>query len=324
MVWGLWKRHKSLTAAYERFFHQELPGWVGKLDPDHPYWPSSPSSGKFMDRTNSDNFGDTHLWQIWHGLKPFTYFRRRFTRFASEFGFEALPALETITGFAGTQNVNLESPLMLHHQRSIGGNNKILYYLTDRFRLPISFADLVYLTQIQQAEAIRIGVEHWRRNRPRCSGALYWQLNDCWPVTSWASIDYAGRWKALQYAARRFNAAVALSIEDQGSRIRVFAANDYPYPWQGTWHWSLETLEGERMEAGGNHVTVSPISAACLCEFDFTKAVKTYGATRLIFTARLFEDKQCVASQTALFAKEKKIILPDPELHWEVTQDNQR
>ena len=323
MLWGLWKRHKSLTAACERFFDQQLLEWVAKLDPDHSYWPSSPSSGRFLHKTNNDAFGDTHLWQVWHGLKPFTYFRRRFTRFASEFGLEALPALETIIGFAGTQDIDLDSPVMKHHQRSNGGNDKILYYLTDRFRLPTSFSDLVYLTQIQQAEAIRIAVEHWRRNRPRCSGALYWQLNDCWPVTSWASVDYDGRWKALQYAARRFYAPLALSLEDDGSQIRVFVANDHPQPWQGTWQWSLETLLGEKVEAGSGDVTVPPTSASCLLEFDFASALKKYGAAHLVFTAGLFDGAECLASQTSLFAKEKKMDLPDPEIHSEVTQEGE-
>jgi beta-mannosidase len=146
MLWGLWKRHKSLSAACERFFYQQLPEWVAKLDPDHSYWPSSPSSGSFMKKTNSDAIGDTHLWQVWHGLKPFKYYRRRFTRFASEFGLEALPAMDTITGFTGTQDVSMEAPVMLHHQRSVGGNDKILFYLTDRFPLPATFSDLVHLS----------------------------------------------------------------------------------------------------------------------------------------------------------------------------------
>ncbi|MFT3890580.1 MAG: glycoside hydrolase family 2 protein [Anaerolineales bacterium] len=322
MLWGLWKKHKSLTEACECFFYHDLPDWVAKLDPDHSYWPSSPSSGKFMDKTNSDNFGDTHLWQVWHGLKPFTYFRTRFTRFASEFGLEALPSMDTINGLAGGAKIAMDSPVMLHHQRSVGGNDKILYYLTDRFRLPASFSDLVYLTQIQQAEVICIAVEHWRRNRPRCSGALYWQLNDCWPVTSWASIDYEGRWKALQYAARRFNAQVALSLEDEGSRVKVFVANDNPQPWQGMWRWSLETLNGEKVEMASEHVSVAPVSAACVHEFDFTKAVKEHGAARLVFIAGLYDGETCLSRQTALFAKEKNMTLPDPELRWDISQDD--
>jgi beta-mannosidase len=321
MLWGIWKRHRSLTAACDHFFYQDLPKWVEELDPDHPYWPSSPSSGKFMDKTNSDNYGDTHLWEVWHGLKPFKFFRQRFTRFASEFGLEALPAVKTIGGCTGTDSIQMNTPVMNHHQKCAGGNDKILYYLTDRFRLPASFSDMVYLTQIQQAEAIRIGVEHWRRNRPRCSGALYWQINDCWPVTSWASVDYEGRWKALQYAARRFYAPLALSIEESGTRVRVFVANDHPRSEHVHWRWSLETLEGEKVETGSGTVTASPISAACLREFDFQQAVKQYGAARLVFIAGSYDGQQCLSPQTILFAKEKDMILPNPELHWDVAQD---
>jgi beta-mannosidase len=322
MLWGMWRRHKSLTIACERFFYQLLPDCVKELDPDHPYWPSSPSSGKFMHKTNSDAYGDTHLWQVWHGLKPFTYYRRRLTRFASEFGLEALPALTTIMGFSGVDDLHMNAPVMLHHQRSVGGNDKIIYYLTGRFRLPASFSDLVYLTQIQQAEAIRIAVEHWRRNRPRCSGALYWQLNDCWPVTSWASIDYEGRWKALQYAARRFYAPIALSLEEKGSHVRVFVANDHPFPWQGKWCWSLETLNGEIVETGNAELSSSPISATFLREFDFTRAVKKYGASHLVFTAGIFEGEKCLSRQTTLFAREKDISLPNPGLHWDMDQES--
>jgi beta-mannosidase len=321
MLWGLWRRYNSLTAACESFFYHQLPAWVAALDPDHPYWPSSPSSGKFMHKTNADAFGDTHLWQVWHGLKPFTYYRSRFTRFASEFGLEALPATRTINEFAGTQDLSMDSPVMLHHQRSVGGNDKILYYLTGRFRLPASFSDLVYLTQIQQAEAIRIAVEHWRRNRPRCSGALYWQLNDCWPVTSWAGIDYEGRWKALQYAARRFFAPLALSIEDHGNHMRVFVANDLPQPWHGSWDWSLETLTGEMLETGTAEVDASPVSASLLSEFDFSHSVKKYGAANLVFSAGIYESGQCLSRQTVLFAREKDITFPNPELYWDMTQE---
>lgn len=321
MLWGLWKRHKSLTVACERFFYHDLPAWVAELDPDHAYWPSSPSSGKFMKRTNSDAFGDTHLWQVWHGLKPFTFFRKRFTRFASEFGLEALPSLKTIAGFAGNEKVNLDAQVMQHHQRCAGGNDKMLYYLLDRFRSPASFADLVYLTQIQQAECIRIAVEHWRRNRPRCSGALYWQINDCWPVTSWASVDHDGRWKALQYAAKRFFAPLALSLEDKGGRIRVFVANDSTTPWEGTLRWSLETLAGEVVGSGREAVCASPASATYLRDFDFKPIVKTYGAAQLAFTASICEGSKYLSRQTVLFAKEKYVSLANPELRWEVDQE---
>ena len=321
MMWGLWKRHKPLTAACERFFYRQLPDCVAELDPDHRYWPSSPSSGKFRDETNSDAYGDTHLWQVWHGLKPFAYYRSRLSRIASEFGMQALPALETVASFADPQSLRLYSRVLRHHQRCIGGNDKILYYLTDRFRLPRDFSDLVYLSQIQQAEAIRIGVEHWRRNSPRCSGALYWQLNDCWPGISWASVDYAGRWKALQYSARRFNAPLTLSLEDEGSSVRPFVVNDTREQWNGTLHWSLETLEGERVESGVEQVTASPLSASGLQTLDFSASLRAHGVARLVFVASLCEGEKRLAWQTVAFVPERRMSLPDPGLRWTVEDD---
>jgi beta-mannosidase len=140
-------------------------------------------------------------------------------------------------------------------------------------------------------------------------------------VTSWASVDYEGRWKALQYAARRFNAPLALSLEEDGSRVRVFIENDHPHPWQGKWCWSLETLDGEIVETGSEDVCASPVSATCLREFDFAHALKKFGAARLVFSAGLFHGEQCLSQQTTLFVKEKDMTLPNPEIHWDVTRD---
>ena len=314
IMWRMWKSRKnaSLTAAYQQFFHHLLPAWVKAEDPDHACWPSSPSSGDFLQTPNGDCRGDTHLWQVWHGMQPFTFFRTKYTRFCSEFGLEALPDMQTIAGFARPEDYDLKASVFLHHQRSAGGNDKMLFYLTNRFRLPADFADLVYLTQIDQAEAIRIGVEHWRRNRPRCSGALYWQLNDCWPVTSWASIDYAGRWKALQYAARRFFSPVALSLEDSGSQVRVFLANDTSQGWQGEMRWSLETLQGGKIESGQEAVNAAPLVASLVRKFDFTVQLHQHGAENLVFVAELWHASQRLACHVALFTPEKDIQLPNP------------
>jgi beta-mannosidase len=320
IMWRMWKNRKnaSLTAAYQQFFHRLLPAWVRAEDPDHACWPSSPSSGDFLQAPNGDGRGDTHLWQVWHGLQPFNFFRTKYTRFCSEFGLEALPDLQTIAGFARPEDYDLKSSVFLHHQRSAGGNDKMLFYLTNRFRLPAGFADVVYLTQIDQAEAIRTGVEHWRRNRPRCSGALYWQLNDCWPVTSWASIDYAGRWKALHYAARRFFAPVALSLEDDGSQVAVYLTNDTPRVWQGEVHWSLETLQGEKIETGQEAVNAAPLLASLLRKFDFSAQLDQHGVNNLVFVAELWQSSLRLACQVALFAFEKNMRLPDPGLTYKV------
>jgi beta-mannosidase len=231
--------------AYDRMFHHLLPEICAAEDPDTPYWPSSPSSNTPFVSPDGLRAGDTHNWAVWHGDKPFEAYREHDSRFVSEFGFQSLPCLETVRTYADEAEWNMTSYIMEHHQRNDAGNGKIINYLTNLFRMPKDFPSLIYVTQVLQAECMRTGVEYWRRNRRCTGGALYWQLNDCWPVASWASLDYFGRWKALHYAARRFNAPVLLSAElgspkkdpsNQVDKVRL--------------HWSMETLEGKPLDDG--------------------------------------------------------------------------
>jgi beta-mannosidase len=272
-IWG-WSRpeNEDLRAAYLRFFSETLPAWVAAGDPATPYWPSSPSSGRPLEEPIGGNRGDEHEWIVWHALAPFSAYRHETYRFVSEFGFESLPALATVAAFApDPADWNLGSPLLDHHQRCPVGNARILYYMAQQFRMPKDFASMVYLSQVLHAEAMRVGVEHWRRQRARCSGALYWQLDDCWPVSSWAGIDYFGRWKALQYATRRFYAPVLLSAEVEGDGVSLAVTNDMAARWRGEVRWSLERLDGgvvasgrESVEAAGlatTSVTLVPVTA---------------------------------------------------------------
>ncbi|MCJ7825449.1 MAG: glycoside hydrolase family 2 protein, partial [Anaerolineales bacterium] len=210
--WG-WKEpeYQDLKAAYDGFFHHTLPAWCAAEDPDRVYWPSSPSSGTPFENPNSQQQGDAHYWDVWHGRKPFTAYRNQYPRFMSEFGFQALPPLATIRTYANEADLNMTSYVMEWHQKNDSGNALMVAQMLDNFRLPKDFPALVYLSMVLQAEGIRYGVEHWRRHPRRVSGTLYWQLNDCWPVASWSSLDYFGRWKALHYAARRFYAPLMLS-----------------------------------------------------------------------------------------------------------------
>ena len=205
---------QDLKAAYDQFFHHTLPEWCVTEDPDHSYWPSSPSSDTPFEDPNGQRQGDAHYWDVWHGRKPFTAYRGQYPRFMSEFGFQALPPLATIRTYADEADWNMTSYIMEQHQKNASGNGLMVGQMLDTFRLPKDFESLVYLSLVLQAEGIRYGVEHWRRHMDRVAGTLYWQLNDCWPVASWSSLDYFGRWKALHYAARRFYAPVMLSIED--------------------------------------------------------------------------------------------------------------
>jgi len=245
--WVLWDWDtpdlQDLKAAYDRFFHRVLPELCAAEDPARAYWPSSPSSGGGFQDPNGQQRGNTHNWEVWHGNRPFKAYREHNSRFVSEFGFQSLPALETIRTYASESEWNMTSYVMEHHQRNEVGNTKIITYMADHFCLPKDFESLVYLTQVLQAEAVRTGVEHWRRNRHRTSGTLYWQLNDCWPVASWSSLDYFGRWKALHYAARRFYAPLLLSAEDWWPEAEAEAPSGPVVV-----RWSVETLGGEVLE----------------------------------------------------------------------------
>jgi beta-mannosidase len=248
--WG-WNRprYQPYKEAYDRMFHHLLPDLVAAEDPDTVYWPSSPSSNLHFVTPNATHTGDTHNWEVWHQNRPFQAYREHHSRFISEFGFQSLPPLETVRTYAAEADWNMTSYIMEHHQRNDAGNGKIINYLTDHFQMPKDFPSLVYLTQILQAEAVRTGVEFWRRSKACTSGTLYWQLNDCWPVASWASLDYFGRWKALHYAAQRFYEPVHLSAEDCGPDVGPHPVSD-PHGGQRTIEWMVKTPDGETVSTG--------------------------------------------------------------------------
>ncbi|MFH1523536.1 MAG: glycoside hydrolase family 2 protein, partial [Chloroflexota bacterium] len=260
--WADWKWNdpndpavQQLKAGYDRMFHHLLPDVVAAEDPDRPYWPSSASSGIPFSEPDGQQRGDTHYWDVWHGRQPFTAYRQQFPRFMSEFGFQALPPYKTVQTYAAPADQNMTSYVMEHHQRSGSGNGLMVAQMTDTFRMPKDFQSLVYLSMVLQAEGIRYGVEHWRRNRDRVGGTLIWQLNDCWPVASWSSIDYFGRWKALHYAARKFYAPALLSVEDKGTSMGLFVTNDATQAWSGEIRWRLETLTGECLDSGTENLS---------------------------------------------------------------------
>lgn len=191
---------------YDRLNEGAVGATVRETDPSRPWWPSSPAAGPgdFSDNWHDDTQGDMHYWSVWHEGKPFEAYYEVTPRFCSEFGFQSFPSPQTVAEFAPPEQLNVTSPIMDHHQRSPAGNAVILATLARYFRFPRDFADFTYLSQVQQAMAITTAVEYWRTRRPVCMGALYWQLNDVWPVASWSSIEHSGRWKLLHYAARRF------------------------------------------------------------------------------------------------------------------------
>ena len=320
MEWGWvewnWNQPElqDLKTAYDKFFHHTLPAWCQAEDPDHVYWPSSPSSDTPFIEPNGQRQGDSHYWDVWHGRKPFTAYRDQYPRFMSEFGFQAMPTLATIRTYADEADWNMTSYIMEQHQKNASGNSLMVGQMLDTFRFPKDFASMVYLSMALQAEGIRYGVEHWRRHPDRVAGILYWQLNDCWPVASWSSLDYFGRWKALHYAARRFYAPLLLSIEDKSPEQGVYVSNDRLEPWQGTMSWSLETLEGEVLTSGYAPVFVPPQAVTCVSNLDFSNQITYDNLRKLVFIAELWQEDQFVTRQTAYFVPIKHLSLTDPAI----------
>ncbi len=313
--WG-WKgaEYAALKAAYDQFFHHTLPEWCAAEDPEHAYWPSSPSSDTPFENPNGQQQGDAHYWDVWHGRKPFTAYRNQYPRFMSEFGFQALPPLATIRTYAQPADWNMTSYIMERHQKNDSGNQLMVSQMLDTFRLPVNFESLVYLSLVLQAEGIRYGVEHWRRYPGRVSGILYWQLNDCWPVASWSSLDYFGRWKALHYAARRFFAPLLLSIEDKPTSQDVFITNESRLPWEGSLRWSLETLDGQVLDSNELKAQVAPFEVTPVCRLDFSSRLTDDLARQTVFIAELWQAGQRLSRQTAFFVPTKHLNLVDPAI----------
>ncbi|HNB40537.1 MAG TPA: glycoside hydrolase family 2 protein, partial [Anaerolineales bacterium] len=277
-------------------------------------WPSSPSSDVPFEDPNGQIQGDAHYWEVWHRGKPFTAYRDQYPRFMSEFGFQALPPLETIRTFAEESEWNMTSYIMERHQKNDSGNSLIVRQMLDTFRLPKDFDALVYLSLVLQAEGIRYGVEHWRRHTNRVSGTLYWQLNDCWPVASWASLDYFGRWKALHYAARRFYAPLMLSIEDAPPKQSIFISSDLMKDWSGKVRWSLVDLDGKVLTSGEKAASVSVNGVTAVESLDFSQYLNDDLRRELAFIAELWEGDTCLARQSAFFAPTKHLKLKAPQI----------
>ncbi|QPV63348.1 glycoside hydrolase family 2 protein [Halosimplex litoreum] len=204
--------HAEHLDDYAALYEETVGPACREEDPSRTYWPGSPSSGPDELEPYVFEKGDIHYWDVWHRGQPFEDYLTTNPRFVSEFGYQSFPSTDSLRTVLDPEDFNPTSPTMEHHQRNPGGNTTILRRMADYFRFPFDFDDFVYLSQLLQAEAMSTAIEHWRRRKPTTMGALYWQLNDLWPVASWASVEYDGKWKAQQYAARRQFAPVLLSF----------------------------------------------------------------------------------------------------------------
>ena len=262
---------KALRAGYEALYHETLPAAVAAVGPGTDYWPSSPWRGDYAhDHATGEKRGDTHFWDVWHGRNPVSDYEKYAFRFVSEFGMQSFSSPATQATFCPPDDANVFGHSMENHQKNRGGNQVILDYVSRRYCFPKTQEALIYLSQLNQAYCMQTGVEHWRRNSPRCMGALYWQLNDCWPVASWSSIEFTGRWRALHHVARRFFAPALVTAHVPGEEttivgnyrrstvreVHVYTVYDAPTPARGTVHWDVFHLDGRALHRGRKAVAL--------------------------------------------------------------------
>ena len=256
------KDRDRYLVSYDRL-NRTIEAALKATAPDANWWPSSPSPGplSFGDAWHDDSSGDMHFWSVWHEGRDFDHYRDVAPRFCSEFGFQSYPSLQVIRRFADPAEFNISAPVIESHQKNAGGNARIAETMFRYFRFPVDFGNFVYLSQVQQGLAIKTAVTHWRGLKPHCQGALYWQLNDTWPVCSWSSLDHGGNWKLLHHMSKDFFAPVLVSAIPVAGGIDLRAVNDRLVPADLTVVAQAARMDGTLRQVAQATVTVPPDAA---------------------------------------------------------------
>jgi beta-mannosidase len=309
------EQRERVWQDYVVMFRDILKSTVAEYGNGVPYWPSSPGSN-FDDVPSGKQNGDMHSWKVWSAGAPITEYAKDRPRFLSEFGFQALPDLQTIRSYAGTDE-DLNSPALQNHERFIHGYNRVHQYLDAEFRPARDLASFVYLSQLMQAEAIKFGVETMRARRPETMGTLYWQLDDCWPVASWSSIDYFGRWKALQYFAARFYAPLLITAEPQGNSIAIHIVSDELQPRQASLHLRLMHFDGTVLDEQRLPVEVAALASTPIGPL----TLKSFEAKTSFSVLTLEQNGRVIASNTVYFTEPKNLALPQAQITQSIHAD---
>ena len=330
-VWGINAhelidpKKKGLREDYERLFHKALPAVVKAHGGPTPYWPSSPWRGDpDTSHPAGEARGDTHYWDVWHGRNPVKDYEKWSFRFASEFGMQSYNSVQTQATFCPPTDPNIFGNVMEDHQKNRGGNQVILDYVSRRYRFPKTQESLIYLSQLNQVHCVETGVGHYRRNMPRCMGALYWQLNDCWPVASWSSIEFTGRWRALHHAARRFFAPALVSVHIPGDEVfgtnnyrkstvrkaHIHTAYDGARPVSGVVRWDLFHLDGFVVLSGKKRVRLKPMQSVLQRTLDLAGPIARHGREQLYLRVALDVGRRRVSESTALLTLPRFMPMP--------------
>ncbi len=321
--WG-WKKNftpeqiQFLWNEYQRLFHQILPELVAQYAPGTFYWPSSPQAGLDERSTYQSTSGDMHYWGVWHGLHPFEDFKKYIGRFISEYGFQSFPELKSVKAYTIPDDWDIYSDVMKSHQRSPVGNQRIKNYMEQYYQVPDSFANFLYVGQVLQAEGIKYAIEAHRRQKPYCMGSLYWQINDCWPVASWSSIDYFGRWKALHYFAKKAFADILVSPTIDNGLLQIFVISDKLAP--ATAHLKLKLMDfwGNQQWEKNIPIEIPANSASSYFKIELSELLKNQKASEVALKVLLQANAQILSQNHLYFSLAKNLNLPEPDYQYEV------
>ena len=322
-----WKGRGQLPAEvrnqmwqdYVSTFNGLIPAVVESLDPQRPYWPSSPSAD-FEETSPTFQTGDSHIWDVWHGRVPFSTYEQHHARFVTEYGFQSFPEMKTIEAFTEPEDrAGIFTPVMLVHQKNDEGNSIIHDYLLKDYPEPKDFASFLYVSQVLQAEGIKIGAEHMRRSRPETMGSIFWQLNDCWGVASWSSIDYYGRWKALQYYARRFYAPMLVSPHVEDGALKIYIVSDKVQPVSGELHLRIIDFDGKVVKETNQPVSVPGLSSQVYLQVPLSD-VSGVGTAREFVVADLGVDGKTISRNLIYLVPTKQVHLPEAHISAELSQ----
>ena len=323
--WG-WKEkypEKVYNEDYKKLFHELLPSVCSELDPSRLYWPSSPGDGDSLPRTGQNyGSGDNHFWDVWHGGKEFQAFDDNIGRFMSEFGMQSFPDLKTVDLFCGNKDKYLESDVIRSHQKASLGNGNVEKYVEMYFPRPKDFNSFVITTQIMAAQAIKSAVEAHRRNMPYCMGSLYWQLNDCWPVASWSSLDYYGNWKALHYSAADFFSPILISVTEKGEDIFFFVVYDDDKLKRAELVMKLVTFEGEIVTSKRIEFRFPSNSSLMVYETKRSSLLASVSSNKAILRSSVLVNDEIISASDYIFVRPKDLKLP--EQNFKYTYENQK
>ncbi|CAM3512891.1 glycoside hydrolase family 2 protein [Flavobacterium saliperosum] len=318
--WG-WQKQYQYSAAdstkiwndYKKLFHELIPKTLDSLltKEKNLYWPSSPSIG--WGRKESLLQGDSHYWGVWWGMEPFEIYKKKVGRFMSEYGFQGMPKLQAFKAFANETDLHLASETVKNHQKHPTGYQTIQTYMEREYKVPTQFEEYIYVSQLLQAEGMKTAIEAHRRAKPYCMGTLYWQLNDCWPVTSWSSVDYFGNWKAFHYQAKRSFEPILVSVAEEDNQYKVYVVSDELTPKKGRLQLELIDFKGNVLWKSTSEIQVEGNTGKEYYAIA-GKEMEKFNSKQVVLSVKLLLSDADVKSTLFYFEKPKDLELKEPKI----------